>query len=84
MPPRRSAGGLAQPTQRFPSSLPLRNARLAGDFVIFQFVAAGSGRGEEVDAAGAEDLEVEEENAAPEVPLGPRRREALAKDEWER
>ncbi len=59
------------------------NVRLAGDLVIFQFVAPGSGRGGRGARGGRGGPGGRAGNAAPEVPLTPAA-EALAKDEWDR
>jgi dipeptidyl aminopeptidase/acylaminoacyl peptidase len=67
-----------------PIAASIGNAHLAGDFVIFQFVAPGSGRGGRGGRGGGRGGPGGRGgNAAPETPLTPEA-EALAKDEWER
>ncbi len=59
------------------------NIRLAGDLLIFQYVAPGSGRGGRGGRGGPGGPGGRGGNAAPAVPLTPEQ-EARAKDEWER
>jgi dipeptidyl-peptidase-4 len=56
------------------------NIRLAGDYLVFQYVAPGSGRGGRGGRGGPGGRAA---NPAPQGPLTPEA-EALAKDEWER